>query len=1390
MPDESPLTSNFGRCLISIATHWGSRFGGINSFNADLLSALGLIHTPETRIVCVTLDGNADQIADAIKNHVYLRHLNRPNDSGFSPSLLPELIAVLENAGCPLNGDTVWIGHDIITGPIAIDAAEQTGGKVALIHHMSYADYEAYAETAPEAAAKEQRQRELFSRADALFAVGPLLRDSLQDLQSQPVIMLIPGLAEITTAQTPNTFTGFLSGRIGKDTNRIKQAHLGIAGFAEAIRRAHSDAALPDGLRSDHNPTLKVYGLNVESGTNADGAGAELELKAFSERYAKRVINLRALSFTSNRKTLFDELRRSTLALMPSWHEGFGLVAWEAIAAGVPLVVSQKSGVYRFLKEWKLGLFLQSIYSIDIRGTNVEPFFLPEDLRDVADAIVAIAKNPPEARTRAAQLREDVASHFTWESCARELLLAIGWGQTSTAPSPTPVLPVAHDAHEPLPIDGDDDGLELPQPKWVSGRGLSISQLLRAEEAIVPFDLNRVPFLQKQLTWAKSEEFPIAIRLLAGTGGIGKTRLALELCHKLRNENWRAGFLPDGKRNPSSLQNLEKHLRRTDKPTCVVIDYAETRVSDLVTLVKPLIYLPSSNLIRILLLARSGGEWWAQLEGIDSECEPIFAGRATSGPFEVPSLYDTLIARQNAFLSALDLFANKLSLPKPDRLPDLTAEYYGQPLLVQMAAMMALHGEHAKSAEGLIRGLVNHERRYWASLSVGYSTTADQAAQLMALSTLFNGLQIPRLVEPIWEQAGCGTRRNLTDVFRQLAQLYPGRTGLEGLRPDLIGEALVTQVILSRLGGSLLHAIVANADNRMLHHAWTVFARIIRYRADIMPLLEAALLSQYARNVIPVMEVCCQTPSSLPYILEKAFNRLPNNRKLQVAGQLASSFEDDVLPLNGLAKEVSEVLLLKARKRVDGSRQGGSLDDRAHLAHALTVYSLHLKRIGDVAHALEASHEALGIWSALARANPKRFEGNWAGALNNHSNRLEENGRYEDVLPFAKQALDIYQRLAKDQPKRFEGSLATALNNYALHVSGIGRYEDALPFAEQALEIREQLAANDPKHFEHAWSASLTNYSNILRKNDRHEEALAFSKQALDIDARLAESKPERFEPNLAISLGNYATNLADNERYEDTLSFATEALVIRERLAKSKPERFESDWAGSLGNYANHLSEAGRYNEALGFAKQALDIHDRLADVNPQRFEPDLAVSLSNYVSHLGDNGRYGDAILFANRALAITRRLAQRIPLVYTVDYERIRVLASLIRWLDGSPTNGEIKNMETVDANIMERPEWRGLSFVRRSVASIVAADGSSRVQSAEAALREWDTLSVGVKRDWEDFFFLAASIVDTVSAHAPEGSSAAWKLRYQKTLNRRNGALPRWFSDSTERLGIAL
>lgn len=73
--------------LIAFATQWGPKHGGINSFNADFLTAFGVAYHHSVRTICVVSSANADEIDSAQNSHVELIPLPySPRESLNKPS--------------------------------------------------------------------------------------------------------------------------------------------------------------------------------------------------------------------------------------------------------------------------------------------------------------------------------------------------------------------------------------------------------------------------------------------------------------------------------------------------------------------------------------------------------------------------------------------------------------------------------------------------------------------------------------------------------------------------------------------------------------------------------------------------------------------------------------------------------------------------------------------------------------------------------------------------------------------------------------------------------------------------------------------------------------------------------------------------------------------------------------------------------------------------------------------------------------------------------------------------------------------------------------------------------------------------------------------------------
>jgi glycosyltransferase involved in cell wall biosynthesis len=93
----------------------------------------------------------------------------------------------------------------------------------------------------------------------------------------------------------------------------------------------------------------------------------------------------------------------STALVVPSWYEGFGLPALEALACGTPVVASDLPALREVL------------------GDQAD-LVTPGDPAALADALARTLDDPGDERRRAA--RRTHAAGFTWENCAQATLSA------------------------------------------------------------------------------------------------------------------------------------------------------------------------------------------------------------------------------------------------------------------------------------------------------------------------------------------------------------------------------------------------------------------------------------------------------------------------------------------------------------------------------------------------------------------------------------------------------------------------------------------------------------------------------------------------------------------------------------------------------------------------------------------------------------------------------------------------------------------------------------------------------------------------------------------------------------------------------------------------------
>ena len=163
-----------------------------------------------------------------------------------------------------------------------------------------------------------------------------------------------------------------------------------------------------------------------------------------------------------------------------------------------------------------------------------------------------------------------------------------------------------------LPPGGHIDKVLMPARTPLPAKFTPL-QLIRARHAIVPFQEG--PEIQQLRTWATrmpeeaarhEGDGDIAVAVVTGAGGTGKTRMAVQLCEEFSGKGWYTGFLP------STTDVTDEELSALAEVTTellVVVDYAEEARRGLVARVVRALRARQSP-TRIVLTARGTDQWW------------------------------------------------------------------------------------------------------------------------------------------------------------------------------------------------------------------------------------------------------------------------------------------------------------------------------------------------------------------------------------------------------------------------------------------------------------------------------------------------------------------------------------------------------------------------------------------------------------------------------------------------------------------------------------------------------------------------------------------------------------------------------------------------------------
>jgi tetratricopeptide (TPR) repeat protein len=758
------------------------------------------------------------------------------------------------------------------------------------------------------------------------------------------------------------------------------------------------------------------------------------------------------------------------------------------------------------------------------------------------------------------------------------------------------------------------------------------SILVHPAYGVVPFR-GRTKEMSELERWASTEGW-VELALVHARGGVGKTRLAAELCRRLEREGWLAGFLVAQASSNSLLP-----LAAAVGDVLVVIDDAETQPEQLEALLELLVAQSQAERIRVLLLARGAGDWWRRLpQRLRSpEAEALFDNptMVPLGPAE-----PTEDRRQAAFREAAEAFAPVLRAePAGQPEPDFTAPVFDSLLFLHLAALSALEWDAREAprslGEELLEAALRREARYWQDtwrawrLEPDDDVVRERVVGLATLTTASNEIEAAKMLSIIPDLAE--ERQERLRVARWLRELYPGSGCFNPLEPDPIGEALVARVLGD--DPELSTRLLALAEPGQSIRCLTVLTRAARDHDSADRALRDALTGQPAPLLTLAIEVAQQTGDPLGVILAEVLER---TAKPELAAKLFGHLPAQTVAL----REVAEVVVRQAHELI--LKQPPSLERDALLAESWVQRSRRLAALGKMEEARAASEEAVAMSRRLADLDPEQFEPELADALEGLAGRLMHLGEGEAALAVMEDAVDLYRHLVATRPDAFLPPLATALGNLSTSFRRLNRPAEALAAIDESVVLYRQLAATSTDSLDRQELAhALSNRSEALTARGQHQAALKDIEEAVAIERDLVEADRDAFLPDLAIMVSDLADRLATLGRAEDALDAVAEAVAYFRRLAAARPNVFLKDLAVSLDRLSDALGELGRHEEALATMEEVVAIRRRLAEVRPGAFLDDLAGSLNNLGALLARLGRHEEAAAAIADAVAIFRQL-----------------------------------------------------------------------------------------------------------------------------------------------------
>ena len=676
--------------------------------------------------------------------------------------------------------------------------------------------------------------------------------------------------------------------------------------------------------------------------------------------------------------------------------------------------------------------------------------------------------------------------------------------------------------------------------------------------------------LDELLAWACDEANEPRVRVVTGPGGIGKTRLAAELCDSLWQGGWEVDFL-----------DFNRDVTPSGLGTLWVVDYPEEKQGELGEFLISLKARRSGSIpVRVLMLSRQPEEWWFN----NSEIKRARAAHLFD-TFDLKLVglgaTDTVAMFREACTNLCEWYGRESPHISDNDvvLWRQKAEFHSMPLMIVAAALHAvLDPDEALGLMGreVIQSLVKRER---ARLDVigeetaklmGYGRDGVEptwGSRLYGLSAASSGIDsnmLRALAQPELE-FGLPEPRRVVDLARRLpiyaAHAHPPQ--IEVPRPDIFGAAL-------------LYDVLSDRSDKAPDWLWIALSHGKNFAQD-------NLVDRLGRLIYDVSTVCIGKDMKFVEWLLEMIRDNPERAHLLESVVLEEYPPDSVLPLS-----------------IEVNRYMASEDNVAPeiRAERLTNLALHLVRGKRHTEAEKLASEAVCILRERG-ASGKDCQKSLANALRVLS-MSSESMNSTKAVNFAEEATGVYRMLSEEDTENLR-DLASALNTLGIALQTAGKRQESVLAFEESVSISRQLVRQNESPERHLAlmdyvARGLHNLSHSYWVSEKRDEALEAIRESVSIRRGLYAESRWRYGRYLALSLVRLAPYLSAIGEHEHADDAFKQAIAIRKRLATANPGQFGVELVSTMSERAKFLMAAGRKADAMTVYEEETEaFHDFL---------------------------------------------------------------------------------------------------------------------------------------------------------------------------------------------------